>query len=102
MTKVLKKPEQRSVRTEVGEVFIIQKNVPITSVYRSLGPSIRYPFKDMLSGESFELKVGKADIRKAVSRVSSACASYVKKNNKAAKFAVRRTGGDTVRVWRIK
>jgi len=102
MTKVLKKPEQRSVRTEVGEVFIIQKNVPITSVYRSLGPSIRYPFKDMLAGESFEVKVGKADIRRVVSRMSSACTAYVKKNNKAAKFTVRRTGTDAVRVWRIK
>lgn len=100
--KVLKKPEHRSVRTETGEVFIIQKNIPITTVYRSLGPNIRYPFKDMLPGESFEMKVGKADVRRVVSRMSSACTSYVKKNNNAAKFTVRRTGNETVRVWRVK
>ena len=100
--KVLPKPEQRSVTTETGEVFIIQKNVPIAMLLRSLGPHIRYPFKDMLAGESFEMKIGKTDMKKAVSRMSSACASYVRKNNNAAKFTVRRTGTDSVRVWRIK
>lgn len=100
--KVLKKAEHRSVRTETGEVFIIQKNIPITTVYRSLGPNMRYPFKDMLPGESFELKVGKTDARKIVSRMSSACTSYVKRANTAAKFTVRRTANDSVRVWRVK
>ena len=100
--KTIKKPEHRSVTTETGEVFIIQKNIPITNIYRSLGPSIRYPFKDMLAGDSFEMKVGKSDARKIVSRMSSACSSYVRKNNSAAKFTVRRTSTDSVRVWRIK
>lgn len=100
--KTIKKPEQRSITTETGEVFIIQKSIPITTVYRSLGPNIRYPFKDMLAGESFEMKVGKADVRRAVSRMSSACSAYVKKNNASAKFTVRRTGTETIRVWRVK
>lgn len=96
-----KKVVQRSVRVESGDVYIIQKDVPMTS-FRSIGASLRYPFSHMAAGESFEIKSAKADIRKAVSRASAACVSYVKKNNKAAKFAVRKTGTDTIRVWRIK
>lgn len=99
--KQLKKPDQRTVRVESGDVFVIQKNVPVVGV-RSIGASLRYPFSQMAAGESFEIKVTKTDVRKAVSRTSSACASYVKKNNKGAKFAVRKTANDTIRVWRIK
>lgn len=99
---VVKVVEQRSVRTESGEVFIIQKNIPVSSTYRSLGPNLRYPFSSMASGESFEIKVGKSDMKKAVSRVSAACTSYSKRNNHASKFVVRRTAPDTVRVWRIR
>jgi hypothetical protein len=97
-----KKPDQRSIRVESGDVFVIQKNIPVVGAYRSLGPSLRYPFDEMLPGESFEMKATKNDMKKVVSRASSAAASFVKKNNKAAKFTVRRTGPDTCRVWRLK
>lgn len=97
----LKKPIVRTVRVESGDVFVLQKDVPLTG-FRSIGASLRYPFSEMSAGESFEMKVNKNDIRKAVSRASAACVSYCKKNNKAAKFTVRRTGADTLRVWRIK
>lgn len=103
MTKPLpKKEESRSVRVESGDVFIIQKNIPVSGVHRALGPSFRYPFDKMMPGESFELKSTKTDIRKAVSRTSSAAASFVKRSNKAARFAVRRTSDTTLRVWRTK
>lgn len=98
---VTKLPVGRSVRVESGDVFIIQRDIPLSG-FRSIGASLRYPFSEMASGESFEMKVPKVDIRKAVSRASAACVSFVKKNNKAAKFTVRRTGPDTLRVWRIK
>lgn len=97
----LKKSVPRTVRVESGDVFVIQKDIPLSG-FRSIGAALRYPFKEMAAGESFELKASKAEIRKAVSRASAACVSYVKKNNKAAKFTVRRTGPDTLRVWRIK
>jgi len=96
-----KLPVGRSVRVESGDVFIIQRDIPLSG-FRSIGASLRYPFTEMASGESFEMKVPKSEIRKAVSRASAACVSFVKKNNKAAKFTVRRTGPDTLRVWRIK
>jgi len=98
---VSKLPVGRSVRVESGDVFIIQRDIPLSG-FRSIGASLRYPFTEMASGESFEMKVSKSEIRKAVSRASAACVSFVKKNNKAAKFTVRRTGPDTLRVWRIK
>lgn len=98
---IIKKPETRSVRVESGDVFILQKDIPLTG-FRSIGASLRYPFSEMKAGESFEMKVNKNEIRKAVSRASAACVSYVKKNNKASKFTVRRTGPETLRVWRIK
>lgn len=97
-----KKTDQVSVRVESGDVFVIQKNIPVTGAYRSLGPSLRYPFDKMVAGDSFEIKTNKNDIRKIVSRTSSAAASFVKRINKASRFTVRRTGPDTVRVWRIK
>ena len=96
-----KLPVGRSVRVESGDIFIIQKDIPMSG-FRSIGASLRYPFKDMATGESFEMKSAKADVKKAVSRASAACVSYVKKNNKSAKFTVRRTGPDTIRVWRVK
>ena len=92
----------RSVRTESGEVFIIQKLIPISGTYRSLGPSIRYPFAEMAAGDSFEIKVNKTEIKAKVSRMSSACVSYCKRANQSAKFTVRRTTDESVRVWRIK
>lgn len=98
----LKKTEQRSVRAESGEVFLIQKNVPVSGVFRSIGAHLKYPFKDMAAGESFELKVNKNEARRRVSNLSSACSSYVKKNNNAAKFTVRRTSDTTIRCWRLK
>lgn len=98
----LKKPEQRTIRVESGEVFTLQKNVPVSGTFRALGASLRYPFKDMATGESFEVKSTKTDARRVVSNLSSACASYVKRNNNAAKFTVRRTSETTVRCWRIK
>jgi hypothetical protein len=97
-----KKPDQRSIRVESGEVFIIQKSIPVSGTYRALGPSLRYPFKDMQSGESFEVKVSKNDARRKVANLSSACASYVKRSNNAARFTVRRTSDTTIRCWRIK
>lgn len=92
----------KSVTVESGEVFIIQKNIPIAGAIRSIGPHLRYPFAEMAAGDSFELKVSTKDIKRRVANLSSACASYVKSRNKASKFAVRRTGADSVRVWRIK
>lgn len=103
MATVKKKelPVGRSVRVESGEIFIIQKDIPMLGV-RSMGAALRYPFNQMNPGESFEIKSNPNEVRKVVSRVSSACASYVKRNNKASKFTVRRTALDSVRVWRIK
>ena len=92
----------RPVTTESGNVFIIQKAIPISGTYRSLGPNLRYPFSEMLPGDSFEIKTNEKEARKVVSRMSSSCSSYVKTRNTAAKFTVRRTGTETVRVWRIK
>ena len=92
----------RSVTVESGEVFILQKNIPISGTYRSLGPHLRYPFSHMSSGDSFEIKSNKLEAKKVVSRVSSACSSYVRTKNSSAKFTVRRTNDDTIRVWRVK
>lgn len=100
--KTIKKPEQRSVTVESGEVFMIQKNIPVSGTFRSLGAHLRYPFDKMMPGESFEVKVTKTDARKKVSNLSSACTAYVKRGNRAAKFTVRRTTDTTIRVWRIK
>ena len=97
-----KKTEDRSIRVESGEIFILQKNIPVTASLRSIGPHLRYPFAEMMPGESFEFKVNKNEIRRAVSRTSSACSSYVRRNNKASKFTVRRTSDTAIRVWRIK
>lgn len=95
-------PAGRMVTTESGEVFKIEKNYPISGSFRSLGANLRYPFSKMEIGESFEVKFNPKEIRKRVSNISSACSSYVKANNKAAKFTVRRTSTETVRVWRLK
>lgn len=92
----------KSVRVESGDVFIIQKNIPMTGAFRSIGPHLRYPFAEMSAGDSFELKVSSKEIKKKVSNLSSACSSYVKSRNNSSKFTVRRTGPDSVRVWRIK
>ena len=114
MSKTIKKPvptkiiakepvnQHRAVTTETGEVFRIQRHIPIAGTYRSLGPHLRYPFAEMEIGESFEIKVNTKEIKKKVSNLSSACASYVKSRNNAAKFTVRRTSNDSIRVWRIK
>lgn len=108
MSKVLKQapgkkplPVGRSVRVESGEIFIIQKDIPILGV-RSMGTALRYPFGEMQAGESFEIKSNPKETRRMVSRISSACVSYVKRANKAAKFTVRRTSDQTIRVWRVK
>ncbi len=104
--KVIPAPEPikvgRPVTTESGSVFIIQKAIPISGTYRSLGPNLRYPFSEMLAGDSFEIKTNEKEARKVVSRMSSSCSSYVKTRNTAAKFTVRRTSTETVRVWRIR
>lgn len=92
----------RSVTVESGEVFVIEKNIPISGTYRSTGPSFKYPFSEMVAGDSFEIKTGKEDPKLMVSRVSSACSSYVKRSNNAAKFTVRRQPHNTIRVWRVK
>lgn len=92
----------RAVTTETGEVYRIQKNIPISGTYRSMGPHLRYPFAEMEIGESFEVKVNVKEIKKKVSNLSSACSAYVKSRNQSSKFTVRRTSNDSVRVWRIK
>jgi len=102
MPVVKEVPHHRAVTTETGEVFRIQRNIPISGTYRSLGPHLRYPFAEMEVGESFEIKVNTKEIKKKVSNLSSACASYVRSRNNAAKFTVRRTSNELIRVWRIK
>ena len=92
----------RSVTVESGDVYVLEKNIPISGVYKSTGPHFRYPFSEMLAGDSFEIKASKEDPRKMVSRISSACSSYVKRANKAAKFVVRRQPNNGIRVWRTK
>lgn len=98
---VLAQPVKRYIKVESGEVFMIQKDIPISSTYRSLGPHLRYPFAEMAAGESFEIKTNVNDLKKTVARLSAATVSYTKSRNTGAKFAVRRTSKDTVRVWRI-
>lgn len=111
MTQLKQKPpavkpvevEQRSVRVETGDVFMLQRHIPITSIYRRMGPNMRYPFSEMKPGESFELKVGtKDELKRKVSNISSAVSAFVKTINNAAKFSVRRTGDVSLRVWRVK
>lgn len=102
IVKPIDKKIGRSVTVESGDVFIIQKNIPISGTFRSLGANLRYPFSEMAAGESFEVKANSKECRKVVSRISSACSSYVKRSNTAAKFTVRRTSAETVRVWRLK
>lgn len=92
----------RSVTVESGEVFVIEKNIPVIGMYRSTGPNFKYPFSEMLAGDSFEIKANKEDPRKMVSRVSSACSSFVKRTNSSAKFTVRRQVNNHIRIWRIK
>lgn len=92
----------RAVTVESGEVFILQRNIPVSGTFRSIGPHLRYPFAQMTEGDSFELKSNEKDVRKVVSRISSACSSYVKTRNSSAKFTVRRINDSTIRVWRIK
>lgn len=92
----------RAVTVESGDVFILQKNIPISGTFRSIGPHLRYPFAQMAAGDSFELKTTDTEARKVVSRISSACSSYVKTKNSSAKFTVRRIGTAAVRVWRIR
>lgn len=92
----------RSVTVESGEVFVIEKNIPVSGMYRSTGPHFKYPFAEMVAGDSFEIKATKEDPRKLVSRISSACTSYVKRANTAARFTVRRQMNNNIRVWRIK
>lgn len=94
--------KERSVTTEAGIVFKIEKNVPISGTFRSLGAHLQYPFSEMEVGESFEIKVNPKEIKRRVSNVSSACSAYVKSRNKAAKFSVRRTSKETIRCWRVK
>lgn len=98
---ILAQPVKRYIKVESGEVFMIQKDIPISGTYRSLGPHMRYPFSEMSAGESFEIKTNANDVKKTVSRLSAAAVSYAKSRNNASKFAVRRTSKDTVRVWRI-
>lgn len=92
----------RSVTVESGDVFVIEKNIPVTGMYRSTGPSFKYPFSEMMAGDSFEIKMGKEDPKLMVSRVSSACSSFVKRTNSSARFTVRRQPNNGIRVWRIK
>lgn len=92
----------RAVTVESGDVFILQKNIPISGTFRSIGPHLRYPFGEMVAGDSFELKTNEKEVRKTVSRLSSACSSYVKSRNSSSKFTVRRISDTTIRVWRIK
>lgn len=95
--------EQRSVRVETGDVFMLQRHIPLTSIYRRMGPNMRYPFSEMKKGESFELKVASKDeLKRKVSNISSAVSAFVKTRNNAAKFSVRRTGDVTLRVWRVE
>lgn len=100
--KPLPKPTHRSVTVEAGTVFKIERGIPVSGTFRSLGANQQYPFSSMEVGESFEMKVNAKDLKRKVSNVSSACAAYAKSRNKAAKFTVRRTGPDTLRCWRIK
>lgn len=95
--------EQRSVRVETGDVFMLQRHIPLTSIYRRMGPNMRYPFSEMKAGESFELKVASKDeLKRKVSNISSAVSAFVRTRNSSAKFSVRRTSDSTLRVWRVK
>lgn len=105
-TKMAKENEElkvgRAVTVESGEVFILQRNVPVSGTFRALGPHLRYPFNQMNVGDSFEVKTSKEEAKKVVSRLSSACAAFVKSRNSSAKFTVRRTTDVTARVWRLQ
>ena len=95
--------EKRSVRVETGDVFMLEKFIPITSIYRRMGPNMRYPFSEMKPGESFELTVpSKDELKRKVCNISSAVSAFVRTRNSSAKFSVRRTGDSSLRVWRLK
>ena len=102
MEQMVEPEVRRIVKTESGETFHIQKNITIVGTYRGVGASLRYPFNEMVAGDSFEIQCNPEEVRLKVSRLSSACVSYCKTRNQSAKFTVRRTSPITVRVWRVK
>ena len=69
------------------KAFKIKSNIPIPEA------SLKFPFKDMEIGDSFEVP------KKYRSNVGNAAYYYGIRHNK--KFMIK-TGKDTARIWRIK
>lgn len=76
--------------------YIIESNIPIPSKRNGYG---KYPFDEMKVGDSFLLEESNKVTMKAL---RSYAYSYAKKHMKEAKFAVRNTEDNQLRVWRIK
>lgn len=70
-------------------MFQIEKNIPL----RSRGPEVKYPFGDMLVGDSF---VAPSEH----TRIAQAAAAFAKYKGGGMKFATRKVDAGT-RVWRI-
>ncbi len=80
--------------------YKIEKNVPIVTKVNNLARP-KYPFEEMVVGDSFKVsRFGKAK-RKIASRLGSAARDFVAKNHPDWKFSVRQVE-DGVRVWRVK
>jgi hypothetical protein len=94
--------EKRIVKVDAGDEFVLERDIPIVGMFRSVGSNFRYPFKDMFVGESFEVTINESNARRVVCNISSACSYFIKRNNSTSKFTVRRTSETTVRCWRIK
>lgn len=81
--------------TDKPEDFIIEKNIPIPEKHAP----VKYPYRDMEVGDSFEVEV-EDTIRKVYNRLASSSLIYGKKTG--TKFRIGMTLQGKVRIWRIK
>lgn len=106
MATVLERPDTYAAPTarSFGE-FTIERGIPVPPRQAGAGAGARYPFALMAVGDSFEVPLSayrsKAPTLNKLATTLSNCASgYAKRHNRNAKFAVRKTGEQTIRIWR--
>lgn len=104
-TLVLDRPTAAGFRghTDTTPSFLIERGIPVPP--SQFVRTAIYPFAEMRVGDSFEVSQsqysnGARSVTQIQTGLSALSRSYAKIHAPNAKFATRKTGDTTVRIWR--
>jgi hypothetical protein len=84
-------------------MFKIEAGIPLPPPARGGGRPTKYPFADMVVGQSFQVDIPEGKTPKQVAQmVSNSAQNWVTRTDAKISFSVRVIDAKTVRVWAVE